>query len=78
LSDLLSLYSGAVDFDYLKKLVDKLRAKGEEPDGQVIKVIVDRLELFIDNMDIENIRSLLSRLHELAAKGPSGGKDEKR
>jgi PAS domain S-box-containing protein len=59
LKQLIFKYEGVVDFDYLEKLTARLKLSGE-----VFAELVERLDYFTENMEIQNIKRMLDELRD--------------
>jgi len=64
LKELIFKYEGVVDFDYLEKLTTRLRLS-----GGAFAEMVERLDYFSENMEIQNIKQMLDELRERISVG---------
>lgn len=67
LESVLNEYSGIVDFDYVGDLIAILKKKGETAKISSLIEIAGRLEYFIDSLEIQNIKKLLSKLQKIVS-----------
>lgn len=77
LKKLVKSYDGVVDFELIGAVADNLKKQWEKTESRAVRDIVEKLDSYIDNMDIENIRRLFSKLREKVIHAEAGGKDEK-
>jgi len=64
--ELFRSYAGVVNFDYLSSVSRSLKQSGEDSGDKAILEIASRLDYFIENMEINNIRSMFEKLKALA------------
>ncbi|PLX70602.1 MAG: hypothetical protein C0602_03590 [Denitrovibrio sp.] len=76
-AELIMLYSGAVDFEQVNNLSNKLKKQGEKTKNDDMKQLALTFDYFIENLEIENIKKLLSTLAEHITNIDKGIKDEK-
>jgi len=72
LENMILLYRGVLDFEYLDKVAKTMKEKGKSSGDHHMLELADRLDYFIENLEIENIRKMFISFVEIVSNNKSG------
>lgn len=77
LVSLINSYKGVVDFEYISSVSGMLRAKGKAFANTYLTALADRMDYFIENLEIDNIRKMFEKLRRHIAAQKTDQHNEK-